>query len=69
MNDTPNLTLRDIHKRTPGYAFHQLKYIVENYGPEPRARVGIIRLWAEADVPFILSTLRRTCNRRGVTRV
>lgn len=60
-----NLTIRDLAQRFPGYRIHQIKYAVEEYGIDPRARCGIIRLWSEEDIARIAAALKRIAGRRG----
>jgi len=68
MTDEPVLTIGDIHRRLPSHRLHQIQYAIREYAIEPRRRVGIVRLWAEADVATIAAALRRIAERREVCR-
>jgi hypothetical protein len=60
------ITITDIRRET-GATINQLKYLLTNYGPEPRWKVGIIRLWSrQHDLPVIKWRLNRIANRGEV---
>lgn len=58
------MTVRDISRRLD-VPLHRLKYAIEVYDIQPRQRVGIIRQWAEEDLPTIEAAVRRVAGRRG----
>jgi DNA-binding transcriptional MerR regulator len=58
------LTIKDIARRCE-VSVSRARYAIDTNGIEPRARVGIIRLWTEDDLPRIKSALRRIAERRG----
>jgi hypothetical protein len=61
------LTLGDVARRLDKSP-HVVDYAIRTYRIEPRQRAGILRLWAEADVPTIAAAMRRVSERRGGRR-
>lgn len=58
-------TIGDI-KRNPQFARftkRQIEYAIDSLGIEPVARFGIIRAFSDAQLPLILSAVRRTARR------
>ncbi len=58
------LTLPEIARRL-GEPLHRVRYAVETYRIEPSERIGIMRVWGEAQVAAIQSALRRIAQGRG----
>lgn len=64
MSGDSRFTVRDIAKRLD-VPIHRVKYAMQLYDIEARERVGIIRLFSEADIPAIQNAIRRVAERRG----
>ena len=58
------LTLGDVAKRLDKSP-HVVDYAIRTYRIEARQRAGILRLWAEEDIPTIAAAVRRTSERRA----
>ena len=59
------LTLGQVAERL-GEPIHRVKYAIDSYRIKPVTRIGILRCWAEDDLPQIRSALARVAsNRRG----
>lgn len=50
------------HLKTP---IHRVKYVLERHRIAPAARVGIIRVWSENDLPRIRQALAHVRRSRG----
>lgn len=58
------LTIGEIARRL-GCPIHRIEYIIESRHIQPRQRAGIARVFAETDVEYIGSVLRRIEAERG----
>jgi hypothetical protein len=63
-SDKTLLTLGQLAKRL-SVSTHRLKYALDQYDIAPIARVGILRVWSEDDIPRIKSALARIAENRG----
>jgi hypothetical protein len=59
-------TIREVSQLI-GVPEHRTKYALSQYRVPERQRAGIIRLWADADLPTIRSAVARTAARRSDT--
>jgi hypothetical protein len=64
MEENSRYTLPDIARRLDA-KLHRVRYVVQEYRIEPAERIGIIRLWGDAQVDAIRAALRRTDQRRA----
>ena len=62
MNASSILTMGDL-KRVTGEPYHVVNHAVNRFGPQPRARIGIHRIWDSSDLPAIRDSLDRTAER------
>jgi len=59
------LTLGEICRRLPQYPQHRVEYILKTRNVKPACRAGNLRIYAEHDLAFIASELRRIDEERG----
>ena len=57
------LTTAEIRRET-GEPWHIINYAINRYGPEPVARLGMMRLWCRSDLSHIRASIEKT-PRRG----
>lgn len=55
------LTISELQAMT-GLPRHVINYALERFGPPPRGKVGMTRIWDADDLPQILDSLARTGN-------
>lgn len=53
------LTISDLRRLT-GEPAHIINHAIQRFGPEPKGRIGISRVWFRDDLPLIQASLRRT---------
>jgi hypothetical protein len=53
------LTISDLRRLT-GEPTHIINHAILRFGPEPKGRIGISRVWSREDLPLIEASLRRT---------
>lgn len=53
------LTISDLRRLT-GEPAHVINHALQRFGPEPRGRIGISRVWCRDDLQLIQASLRRT---------
>lgn len=53
------LTITDLSRLT-GEPAHIINHAILRFGPEPKGRIGISRVWPLEDLPLIEEALRRT---------
>ena len=53
------LTISDLRRLT-GEPAHVINHAIQRFGPEPKGRIGISRVWSNDDLPLIQESLRRT---------
>lgn len=56
------LTIADL-RRITGEPAHVLNFAIDRHGPQPVGRIGIARVWTEAELPAIRESLRKTAAR------
>jgi hypothetical protein len=54
-------------RRLTGQPDHVLNHALRRFGPPPRGRIGITRVWSSEDIPAVLSALARTAERSTLT--
>jgi hypothetical protein len=53
------LTISDLRRLT-GEPAHIINHAILRFGPEPKGRIGISRVWSRDDLALIQAYLRRT---------
>lgn len=56
------LTISDL-RQILGQPAHIIDYALDRYGPAPRGRAGMARVWSRKDLPRIRESLKRTAER------
>jgi hypothetical protein len=59
------LSIADLRQLT-GQPDHVLNHAIRRFGPEPRGRVGITRVWSSDDLPEIQAALAKTARRSTI---
>ena len=62
------LTLGEICRRLPQYPQHRIEYVLKTRDVKPSCRAGNLRIYAEHDLAFIASELRRIDEERRVAQ-
>ncbi|MCH8045184.1 MAG: hypothetical protein IID44_15850 [Planctomycetes bacterium] len=57
------LTISDLHRIT-GKPIHTINYALARHGPLPIGRVGILRVWNQANVPEVQRSLEECAKLR-----
>ena len=60
----PVITLADVQRIT-GNPRHVVCHAIDRFGPEPKGRIGITRVWDADDLPKILESIARTRGHSG----
>ena len=59
------ISLADLRQLT-GHPDHVLNHALRRFGPEPRGRIGITRVWFAEDLPEIQAAIDRTAKHSPV---